>query len=228
MTTEQAEAGATHQRLKYLKAGLPVRVSDLSDALGGFSSTIVEADDRLIWIDLPLRRDGMLSLAVGQLVSIRFDKPGDAVYLFDTVVAEVRPEDRSPYGLAYPVTIDRRGHRADVRLALVLDADFRMPDSQDRHPAKVVDLSAGGMGLITNEDLELEQVVYVGTDLPSPDEPMRIESQVVIRSRNLYGRTPGGAVLYQYGMQFVELADRVRDQILSSVIWNLTQNPAVL
>jgi len=228
MTTEPAEASATHQRLKFLEPGLSVRVSDLSDALGGYSATCVATDERLMWIDIPIRRDGMLTLSVGQLVSVRFDRPGDAVYLFDTVVAEVSHEDASPYGLAYPVTIDRRGHRADVRLALVLDATYRLADREDRHPAKVVDLSAGGMGLITSEDLDLEQVVYVGTDLPAPGEILRIESQVVIRSRNLYGRTPGGAVLFQYGMQFVDLADRVREQILSSVIWNLTQNPAVL
>ena len=228
MTQQPAEITPTQQRIRFLERGMSIRVSDLSDALGGYSATIVDTGDRLVWIDLPIRRDGMLTLNVGQLVSIRFDRRGDAVYLFDTVVAEVHDDDTAPYGLAYPVTIDRRGHRSDVRLALVLDATYRVGDDSDRHHAKVVDLSAGGLGLITAQELDDGALVWVGTDLPSPDEPLRIESQVVIRSRNLYGRTPAGAVLYQYGMQFVDVNDVIREKILASVIWNLTQNPAVL
>ena len=50
---------------------------------------VVEVDGRTIWIDLPIRRDGMLDAVAGQLVSVRFDRPGDAVYLFDSVVADV-------------------------------------------------------------------------------------------------------------------------------------------
>lgn len=221
---------STAERLSKLTAGTTLHISDLSDTLGGYSAALVDDQSRLLWIDIPIRRDGMLTLSVGQLVSVRFDRPGDAVYLFDTVVAETRDDDRSPYGLARPVTIDRRKHRADVRLALVLEATFRTAgnESADPHPAKVVDLSAGGIGLITDSELQIDDALEVEVDLPGPDRVVPVSATVSIRSTSLYGRTPSGAVLHQYGLEFVDVNESMRDQVLAAVIWNLTQNPAVL
>jgi c-di-GMP-binding flagellar brake protein YcgR len=172
----------------------------------------------------------MLTLSVGQLVSIRFDRPGDAVYLFDTVVTEVRASDESPYALARPVNIDRRRHRSDVRLALVLDATYELHGPGDTEPqhAKVVDLSAGGLGLITTSQHDIGEALVVNVALPGPGEALHFESSVIIRTRSLFGRTPDGAVLRQYGLEFVDVSDQIRDKILGLVIWNLTQNPAVL
>jgi len=230
MTEDHDEATGPGDRLSQLTVGSSIRVSDLSDALGGYSATITSDTGQLLWIDIPIRRDGMLTLSVGQLVSVRFDRPGDAVYLFDTVVAEVRADDESPYALARPVTIDRRRHRSDVRLALVLDAEYQMPGDPEAQAqrAKVIDLSAGGLGLITQGDHEVGAALVVSVVLPGPGEAHRFESSVVIRTRSLYGRSPGGAVLRQYGLEFVDVSDQIRDRILALVIWNLTQNPAVL
>ena len=54
-----------HQRLMMMGL-LPgtllrlIHVAPLGDPIGGYASSIVEADGRTIWIDLPIRRDGML------------------------------------------------------------------------------------------------------------------------------------------------------------------------
>ena len=217
----------TAARLRYLVPGLPLRISDLTDTLGGYACNVVEVDGRVIWIDLPIRRDGMLSLSPGQLVSVRFDRVDDAVYLFDSVVAEEREDDHAPFGLAMPVTINRRAHRADTRLSMVLDASFDAQGISDAY-AKVVDLSAGGLGLICERDLEPGSEVLVRCDLPGPDHTVHIEHPAVIRSASLYGRTPGGVTLFQYGLRFVSPDDELREQIIGAVIWNLTRNPAVL
>lgn len=227
MTDDNAEPD---DRLAKLTPGSSIRVSDLSDALGGYWSSVVDASGQFINIEIPIRRDGMLSLSVGQLVSVRFDRPGDAVYLFDTVVAEVRDDERAPYALARPVVIDQRPHRADVRLALVLEAEYQLTDEgrDEVHFAKVVDLSAGGIGLITDREHEIGDELHVKVRLPGPDDVLDVESTVTIRSRTIYGRTPSGAVLNLYGLQFTDVSNQVRDRILATVIWNLTQNPAVL
>ena len=222
--TVRAETAA---RQRYLTPGLPLRISDLTDTLGGYAANVVEVDGRTIWIDLPIRRDGMLSLSVGQLVSVRFDRADDAVYLFDTVVADEREDDHAPFGIAMPVTINRRPHRADMRLALVLDATFDAKGIEDAS-AKVVDMSAGGLGLICEHDLEPGTEVLVRCDLPGPEEPVHIEHPAVVQTASLYGRTPGGVTLYQHGLRFVSPDDSVREQIIAAVIWNLTRNPAVL
>lgn len=222
--TVRAETAA---RQRYIEPGVALRISDLTDTLGGFAANIVEVDGRTIWVDLPIRRDGMLSLTPGQLVSVRFDRPGDAVYLFDSVVADEREDDRAPFGIAMPVTINRRAHRADTRLALVLDATFDadgIPDAE----AKVVDLSAGGLGLVCEHELEIGAELTVRCELPGPADPVRIEQRATVQTASLYGRTPGGVTLHQYGVRFTTADDEVREQIISAVIWNLTQNPAVL
>lgn len=218
---------ATAVRLRYLEPGTPLRLSVLGDALGGFACCIVAVDGHTIWIDLPIRRDAMLDMEVGQLVSVRFDRPGDAVYLFDTVVTEVRDDDRAPFGLALPVTIDRRSHRTDARVPLVLDAELRLDDGATS-TGKVVDLSAGGLALICKEELTEGTELTVRSSLPGPDGNVSIEERVVIRTVWMYGRTPGGTTLHRYGVAFCRDGDDLREQVLSSVIWNLTHNPTVL
>lgn len=217
----------TATRQRYLEPGLALRISDLTDTLGGYATNVIEVEDHTVWIDLPIRRDGMLTLSPGQLVSVRFDRPGDAVYLFDSVVSATRDDDDAPFGIAMPVTINRRQHRSDARLALVLDASYT--DAGTEHSAKVVDLSAGGLGLICEAELTPGAEVIVRCDLPGPDDGgLTLEALASVRTTAVYGRTPGGVTLYQHGMKFVDPPAELREQILASVIWNLTRNPAVL
>jgi c-di-GMP-binding flagellar brake protein YcgR len=226
-TQHHVDSSVTEARNRFLEPGLELRISDITDSLGGYTTTIQHADERLLWIGLPLRRDGLLNLSVGELVAIRFDREGDAAYLFDTVVAEVRPTDASPYGLARPVTVSRRPHRMDVRLALVLDATYEN-GTHEPHEGKVVDLSAGGLGLITDQDLHEGDEVVVHCSLPRPGEPVLLDERASVRTRAAYGRTPAGQLLFRYGMQLIDIDEELREEILQSVIWNLTQNPAVL
>ncbi|WP_436793991.1 flagellar brake protein [Actinospongicola halichondriae] len=219
----RSETAARH---RYLEPGLTLSVSDLTDSLGGYTCHLTEVDGRTLWIDLPIRRDGMLSLSVGQLVTARFDRPDDAVYFFDSVVSDRRDDDHAPFGLAMPVTINRRPRRTDTRLALVLDASF---DSGEQRSVagKVVDLSAGGVGLICAQELALGDEVVVRCDLPGPDHIVPIEQAATVQTSSLYGRTPGGATLRQYGLRFVGADDQMRERILDTIIWNLTSNPAI-
>ena len=226
-TNDATDRSATAARLRYLTAGLDLRLSPLGDGLGGYACEVVEVGDDVIWVDLPIRRDGMLHLTSGQLVSVRFDRAGDAAYLFDTVVAEVRDDDRAPFGLALPVTIDRRAHRSDARLPLVLDAHFEV-DGGPSGVGKVVDLSAGGIGLICEEEVPEGTELTVRCALPGPQGDVPIQQRAVVRAVSMYGRTPGGTTLHHYGVAFTGGDDELREQILSSVIWNLTHNPAVL
>lgn len=224
---ETTDHSATAVRLRYLERGTPLRLSVLSDVIGGYACSIVEVDGHTIWIDLPIRRDAMLHLERGQLVSVRFDRPADAVYSFDTVVSDVRSDDRAPFGLAVPVTIDRRPHRNDARVPLVLDAHFEV-DGGASGLAKVVDLSAGGVGLICEEELAVGAVLTLRCALPGPDGEVSIEQRAEVRTVSMYGRTPGGTTLHHYGVAFTGGGEELREQILTSVIWNLTHNPAVL
>lgn len=216
----------TTSRQRYLQPGLALRISDLTDTLGGYACNVVEVDGHIIWIDLPIRRDGMLNLSAGQLVSLRFDRPDDAVYLFDSVVADVRDDDHAPFGIAMPVTINRRQHRTDARLSLVLDATFDAGNGT--REGKVVDLSAGGLGLICEDELSLGTMVAVHCGLPGPETHLVIDEKTVVRTASIYGRTPGGVTLFQYGLKFADPTPELREQILGSVIWNLTRNPTVL
>lgn len=228
-THTQFDPTVIELRRKYLAPGLDIRVTNITDALGGYTARVVEGGD-LCWITVPLRRDGLLNLTIGELVSIRFDRDGDAAYLFDTVVSQIRDDDVAPYGVAWPVSIDRRAHRVDVRLALVLDAEYQHLDDDDRSPhvAKIVDLSASGLALICDEELHEPTHVRVRATLPHPDRPVALDQPAEVRTKVMYGRTPNGSVLWRYGLQLGEVDDTLREEILASVVWNLTRNPAVL
>ena len=227
-TDQQLDGSVIELRRRYIVPGLEIRVTNLTDALGGYTTEVADTDASGISIGMPLRRDGMLNLVVGELVSVRFDRDGDAAYLCDTVVSEVREDDRAPYLLAWPVSIDRRPHRVDVRLALVLDSTYCHRDEPTWRTGKIVDLSASGMALITEEELNEPIHLVVRATLPHPEKPVHLEQPAEVRTKAMYGRTPGGTVLWRYGLQLVEVDDALRDEILGAVVWNLTRNPAVL
>ncbi|MFP5321907.1 MAG: flagellar brake protein [Acidimicrobiia bacterium] len=215
----------TAARLRYLRPGTSLRLTPLGDPIGGYAASVVEVDDGAIWIDQPIRRDGMLQLEPGEMLAVRFERPDDAVYVFDTVVAEFRRDDRAPFGLGLPVTVDRRAQRGDARLPLVLPASLRTDGVEGE--AKLVDLSAGGVGVVFERELAEGTEVTVTFDLPGPEGDTAIERRAVVRTVAMYGRTPGGATLHHYGLAFVDADDELREQILASVIWNLTRNPHV-
>lgn len=216
----------TRARQRYLQRGLELSISDLTDTLGGYASRLVRVDDDTLWISLPMRRDGMLSLSEGQLVSVRFDRPGDAVYLFDSVVTQRQDDDAAPFGVAMPVTINRRPRRTSARLALVLDATYDTSDGFRIPGAKVVDVSAGGLGMICEDELALGDEVVVHCALPGQDRPVQLDEPARVQTSSIYGRTPGGVTLHQYGLRFTAIDDEVREQILETIIWNLTSHPA--
>ena len=124
-----------------------------------------------------------------------------------------------------PVTVNRPPRRSDTRLALVLDATFSAGDRSAA--AKVVDLSAGGVGLICADELDEGQELRVRCDLPGPAGPLPVTQRATVQTVSLYGRTPGGAMLRQYGLRFIDADDQMRERILDSIIWNLTNNPAM-
>lgn len=223
---EAIDPTVTAARQRYLEPGTSLRISDLTDALGGYACSVVDVDDDHIWIDLPIRRDHMLDLAPGQLVAARFDRPGDAVYLFDTVVAEVRQDDRAPFALAMPVAINRRPHRQHARVSMVVDASYEGEGISGE--GKVVDLSAGGLGLICADELAEGTELLVRCSLPGPDDELQLEQPAVICTVSMYGRTPAGTTLHHYGLKFAADDDELHERILTSVIWNLTRNPEVL
>ncbi len=209
---------------RFFEPGLSLSVSDLTDSRGGYSCHLAEIDERALWIDLPIRRDGMLSLSVGQLVTARFDRPDDAVYVFDSVVSDRRDDDRAPFGLAVPVSLLRRPRRAHTRLSLVLDASLDAGEHRAAD-AKVVDLSAGGVKVICEHDLGLGDEVVVRCDVPGPNDVVPIEHAATVRTALLYGRTPGGATLRQYGLRFADADSEMRDRILDTIVWNTTNSP---
>ncbi|MDZ7674660.1 MAG: flagellar brake protein [Acidimicrobiales bacterium] len=209
-------------RQRYLQPGLALSVSDLTDTLGGYVSRLVRVDDRHLWIGLPMRRDGMLTLSEGQLVSVRFDRPGDAVYLFDSVVADRREDDEAPFGIALPVTINRRPRRSSARLALVLDASYEPVAGGPGAAAWIVDVAAGGLGMICEEELAIGDELVVRCALPGEGDGVDLAERASVQTSSLYGRTPGGSTLHHHGLRFTGIDDDVREQILETIIWNLT------
>jgi hypothetical protein len=212
-----------------LAAGRELQVAERHDSLGGYRCAVVDADDHGLAIGLPLRRDGLLDVPPGAQLAVRFDEPGDGAYIFHTVVIDVRPDDGSPYTLAWPQEVERRPHRASARVAMVLDAAYGVGNggtAPDR-PCRVVDLSAHGVGLITDTDLAVGQPVTVHCDLPHPDGPFDLTAVGVVRCRFVHGRTPGGRILHHAGVELTDLDETQQNKVLASVIWNLTGNPIV-
>jgi len=189
-----------------------------------YVSSVEEITPEEVFISVPYRRRMPLMLSRGDRVKVEF--PGNNEYFsFMTAVTGRREEGVLLYSLAFPEKIKRIQRRRDVRLAVLLDVAYApLPEGDGAaafKEAKALDLSAGGLRLVTEQEHPPGTMLLVKFRLPLRKESFETVTKAeVVRTEPVMLEKRR---LFHLGLKFVDLPQAHRDKIFSFIFWKMME-----
>ncbi|MEW6572630.1 MAG: flagellar brake domain-containing protein [Bacillota bacterium] len=189
-----------------------------------YVSSVEDITSEEVFISVPYRRQIPLMLSRGDRVRVEFSGDNEC-FAFVTAVTGRREEGILLYSLAFPDEIERIQRRRDVRLAVMLDVAYALAPEGDAaavfKEAKALDLSAGGIRLVTDQDYPPGTFLLVKFRLPMRNdffetvtkaEVIRTEPVVLEKKR-----------LHHLGLKFIDMPQAHKDKIFSYIFWKMME-----
>lgn len=192
-----------------LRQGQHVSLSELDDART-VSFAVVDVEGR----EVAVRTTGRVRtpFPVGTEVRLRFSVIDDASYQGLVTLADHADQDGCPeYRFTVPEDLDRLQARNFRRLALLADdvaATVGEVDGSGSVAGRLIDISAGGAGLLTGGELVVGGRYRLSCSLEGGGLSVDADVEVVRESED-------GS---QYGLRFVGLRPAMEDKIVAFVL----------
>lgn len=200
---------------KILKIRHTVEVEVLSEKEyeGSYLCKIEDIDGtNSVHISIPIEKGHYIPLRVGTSIRVNITQK-DGVYSFTD---HIQKRVMSPYPhfvVKYPQKIHRIQRRNYVRIMLNVPVEFNPVDSDSVFRGVTMDVSGGGVLLVTPKQLEIDQIVYMNFPLTNGVECKKIKS--VVKREKLVENQNGSPVKRHYGIEFLEIDQKLRDGIIS-------------
>ena len=160
-----------------LKIGQKLQVRR-KDAKEWFNSGIQDIRDGYIRINMPFSQERPLVLRRSEKVVIRFFSEQSS-FIFNTNVIGEAADNIKLYRLDYPQKINRVQQRNHVRLPVIIDVEYAKAEEKDKNivykKTTTVDLSGGGMKLLTREKIKSGNKLLLLFSLPLKNRPELFE-----------------------------------------------------
>lgn len=193
---------------------IEVSVDDANSAYRSLASRIEGVGQESFQISVPMYKGSILPVSLGTRLVIFLIHRGDA-YTFNTVVSG-RLRDPIPLlTIRKPEAIQKIQRRFWVRMPVTLKVGFALenPDGViEEGSGQSIDLSGGGMLLLTDYDLQPGQVINLGFELPG-DGQISCKSRVLRTFRDEYT----GKNSIKAAMEFFDISERFRDKIVKFI-----------
>ncbi|MDW7675078.1 MAG: flagellar brake domain-containing protein [Bacillota bacterium] len=185
-----------------------------------YKSRIEEINSEGIWIANPIERGNLVMLSVGETVKISY---GDdiCVYIFPATIKK-RVNDPLPMLLLEQPDSDKviRVQRRDfVRINVVMPLKFGITSGRfddlaevELHEAKTIDISGGGLKLLTKVQIKEHNLLKINLSLSG--EMLILYGKAVRVSAMSEEHLQG---LYAVGVQFINIPESDRDKIIKFV-----------
>ena len=134
-------------------------------------------------------------------------------YSLKSIVTVAPDFDKPRISLSRPVSTERFIHRKYTRVAVDLEAQYRLLDDGAYNSAKIYDLSVGGFLLQTEERLEPDQKLEVKLRLPDTELP-----PLVAVSCQEKGEAVDDTPPFYTGCEFVGLSRDTMD-VIRHYVW---------
>jgi c-di-GMP-binding flagellar brake protein YcgR len=155
-------------------------------------------------------------LRVGDKLSVRCLE-GKSISGFKSTVIEVCDTPYPHFHLSYPSKLDRVEVRQSERVAVAIPVTVRTAGGASV-PAEVRDLSTSGALLVASAAVgEPGELVELALPIASGQMSRMLAMKASVRNSGALSHTPGSAIRYRCGLQFLELADADRLFLLGFV-----------
>jgi c-di-GMP-binding flagellar brake protein YcgR len=186
-----------------------------------YTTLVQEVREEDFAVQLPMVGEVELPLRPGERVQIRVSTERGR-YVFDTVVLD-RYWDRVPLcRLAKPKEVLRQQLRQYVRWKVSLEVAYepvppeevgRYQKIRPRRKGVTVDLSGGGLQMITREPLAVDSLLALRFDLPTREKPKTITA--LGRVRRFAPCQIEGPPGYAVGVSFEDISESQRDAVIA-------------
>ena len=185
-------------------------------------SIIREVNDDNLAIDIPMKKKEQVVLQEGVTYSFRAVLDDGLYYFAGEVLGTKSSGHVMLYIISRPQQVQRRQRRNYFRVPCVLNAryieisgDGSQPASEEwlqAETALVTNLSGGGLMFVTGRELPVGTVLFLRLSLQSKDE----NKEVLVKGKILrvHPLKMGRALRYRYGVQFFDLTEKDRDEII--------------
>lgn len=187
-----------------------------------YVSSVEDITADAVFIAVPYRQQMPLVLSPGDRVKVQLPGTGEC-FSFTTTVTGRREEGVLLYSLAFPEEIKRIQRRRDVRLPVLLNVFYAEVPEGDASPVfketKALDLSAGGLRLVTEEAYPPGTQLIVKFRLPVRNNFIETVTRArVIRQEPVVFEKRR---LYHLGIEFLDLPQSQKDKIFSYIFWKM-------
>lgn len=185
-----------------------------------YPSRIEDVLDNAIMVSMPMKRRSLVALPVDTTVSAYFNR-GGVRYYFRAVVGS---QGESPFPVLYLTDVGDMGkdeRRSHVRVDACMEpvdmvvVDPRAGTPPDKRSTLVVNVSAGGLGLVCRRPLPLGSFVRIAVELPSGFGRLEAAAEVV----RCVEMDLGGVKKWRIGVTFAEVSEDQRDRVISFVLY---------
>lgn len=185
-------------------------------------SIIQEVNDDNLAIGIPMKKNKQVVLQEGVTYSFRAVLDDGLYYFAGEVLGTKSSGHVMLYIISRPQQVQRRQRRNYFRVPCVLNAryieisgDGSQPASEEwlqAETALVTNLSGGGLMFVTGRELPVGTVLFLRLSLQSKDE----NKEVLVKGKILrvHPLKMGRALRYRYGVQFFDLMEKDRDEII--------------
>lgn len=201
---------------RQLLVGQRLQIYPASGDHGGFAQCVLVGSDQRGLSTVPLLRkdeERLCALELGERLKVRFWRDGDTEYRFRSTVLECVPETTTLV-IGHVEKMERIQKRDFFRLEVQFDiqldpiAEKSDPEPQPHKPISgtVVDISGGGLGLLSPQILEIDALLQIPTKFPAPFPIAGLRCQVSECRRQ--GKQ------YKIGLEFVDISSRQQSEIV--------------
>ena len=112
----------------------------------------------------------------------------------------------------------KKERRKFPRLKLELIVRYKiLADSAGNLEAQTIDISAGGVCLVTRERIKTGTVLVMDIKFPQSDKPVIVEGRAIWSAESSLGLSPAGHKRFDNGIEFVQISDSDRQRIIEHV-----------
>ncbi len=182
---------------------------------GTYSSYIYDIDDKYIYIAMPTNEKGLKAVIMdGGKLSVSFvDRRGFRIGFHSTVVDIERKGNNIVYKLKKPTQFVKIELRENFRVEALIECEFFYfkKGKINKASGTIIDISAGGIRLSCDIDLEIRDKIFLKFDL---DGYMleQVEAEVVRKA------ITGDKDIKHYGLRFVNLDKDKENRIIKFCI----------
>ncbi len=201
---------------KMIPMGQKVMINiDEGNFKGTYSSYIYDIDDKFIYIMMPTNENGLKAvMREGEKISVSFVAKAGYRIGFVVYVAEVILDGKTViYKLSKPEMAVRIELRENFRVELLMDVEFYhfKEGKIIKGTGTVIDISAGGIKLSCDEDLEVRDKLFLKLQLGDYILD-NIEAEAVRKA------ITGEEGIKHYGLKFVNINKDKEDKIIKFCI----------